>query len=70
MKKTIVLLLLFILLNSISQKTDLRVEINNLKEDVKELQGNNKFSIDLPTFNINHENHFLDLGAKKKRIYS
>lgn len=50
---------------SIAQKTDVRVEIYDLKEDVKKLQSENqKLSTDLSTSIIKYENRILDLGAK------
>lgn len=51
--------------NSIAQKTDVRVEIYDLKEDVKKLQSENqKLSTDLTTSIVKYENRILDLGAK------
>lgn len=50
---------------SLAQKTDVRVEIYDLKEDVKKLQSENqKLSTDLSTSIIKYENRILDLGAK------
>lgn len=51
--------------NSKAQKTDVRVEIFDLKEDVKKLQSENqKLSTDLSTSIVKYENRILDLGAK------
>lgn len=51
--------------DSIAQKTDVRVEIYDLKEDVKKLQSENqKLSTDLTTSIVKYENRILDLGAK------
>lgn len=51
--------------NSKAQKTDVRVEIYDLKEDVKKLQSENqKLSTDLSTSIVKYENRILDLGAK------
>jgi hypothetical protein len=62
----IVFILSFILsFNTIAQKTDVRVEIYDLKEDVKKLQSENqKLSTDLTTSIVKYENRILDLGAK------
>ena len=50
---------------TLAQKTDVRVEIYDLKEDVKKLQSENqKLSADLSTSIIKYENRILDLGAK------
>lgn len=61
-----VLLLCFICsFDTLAQKTDVRVEIYDLKEDVKKLQSENqKLSTDLSTSIIKYENRILDLGAK------
>jgi chromosome segregation ATPase len=65
MNKSIVLILFFISFNSIAQKTDVRVEIFNLKEDVKKLQTENqKLSTDLSTSTNKYENRIVDLGSK------
>ncbi len=51
--------------NSFAQKTDVRVEIYDLKEEVKKLQLENiKLSKELINSNSKYENQILDLGAK------
>jgi predicted RNase H-like nuclease (RuvC/YqgF family) len=60
-----VLLLLAYPSINFAQKIDVRVEIYDLKEDVKKLQSENqKLSTDLSTSIIKYENRILDLGAK------
>jgi predicted RNase H-like nuclease (RuvC/YqgF family) len=65
MKKIIVLILLISSFNTIAQKVDVRVEIFDLKEDVKKLQSENqRLSNDLSISSTKYENRILDLGAK------
>jgi hypothetical protein len=65
MKKIIVLILLISSFNTIAQKADVRVEIFDLKEDVKKLQSENqRLSNDLSISSTKYENRILDLGAK------
>lgn len=63
--KVVFLLSFTLSFNAIAQKTDVRVEIYDLKEDVKKLQSENqKLSNDLTTSIVKYENRILDLGAK------
>lgn len=63
--KVLFLLSFGLVFESFAQKTDVRVEIYDLKEDVKKLQSENqKLSTDLSTSIIKYENRILDLGAK------
>jgi len=65
MKIIIVLILLISSFNTIAQKADVRVEIFDLKEDVKKLQSENqRLSNDLSILSTKYENRILDLGAK------
>ena len=65
MKKMVVLILLISSFNTIAQKADVRVEIFDLKEDVKKLQSENqRLSNDLSISSTKYENRILDLGAK------
>ena len=65
MKKIVVLILLILSFNTIAQKADVRVEIFDLKEDVKKLQSENqRLSNDLSISSTKYENRILDLGAK------
>ena len=65
MKKIVVLILLISSFNTIAQKADVRVEIFDLKEDVKKLQSENqRLSTDLSISSTKYENRILDLGAK------
>ena len=65
MKKIVVLILLISSFNTIAQKADVRVEIFDLKEDVKKLQSENqRLSNDLSISSTKYENRILDLGAK------
>jgi len=62
------LLLVFSLIlsfDSYAQKADVRVEIFDLKEDIKKLQSENqRLSNDLFISSTKYENRILDLGAK------
>lgn len=63
--KAFIVFSLFLSFNTIAQKTDVRVEIYDLKEEVKKLKiDNQKLSTDLSTTTIKYENRILDLGAK------
>jgi TolA-binding protein len=63
--KAVFLLSFIFSFESVAQKTDVRVEIYDLKENVKKLQSENqKLSTDLSTSIIKYENRILDLGAK------
>ncbi len=65
------LLLYFLVLsfNSFAQKTDVRVEIFELKEEVKKLQLENiKLSSELISSNSKYENRILDLGVKLENL--
>jgi len=66
MKKILfALIILFISIDSYAQKADVRVEIFDLKEDVKKLQSENqRLSNDLSISSTKYENRILDLGAK------
>ena len=66
MKKLLfALIILFISIDSYAQKADVRVEIFDLKEDVKKLQSENqRLSTDLSISSTKYENRILDLGAK------
>lgn len=66
MKKLLfALTILFISVDSYAQKTDVRVEIFDLKEEVKKLQLENiKLSSELISSNSKYENRVLDLGVK------
>ena len=66
MKKLLIaLIILFISIDSYAQKADVRVEIFDLKEDVKKLQSENqRLSNDLSISSTKYENRILDLGAK------
>ena len=65
MKIIIVLILLISSFNTIAQKADVRVEIFDLKEDVKKLQSENqRLSNELSILSTKYENRILDLGAK------
>lgn len=56
--------------DSIAQKTDFRVEIFDLKEDVKKLQlENQKISSDLTTSINKYENRIIDLGTKIEDLH-
>lgn len=64
-------LILFILFsfNSFAQKADVRVEIYDLKEEVKKLQLENvKLSTELINSNSKYENRILDLGVKLENL--
>lgn len=63
----ILLILLIVTIPNIvnAQKTDVRVEIYDLKEEVKKMQiENQKLSTDLSSSIIKYENRLFDLGAK------
>jgi cell division protein FtsL len=61
MKKIIVLILLISSFNTIAQKADVRVEIFDLKEDVKKLQSENqRLSNDLSISSTKYENRILE----------
>lgn len=66
----VVFVLSFILsFDTIAQKTDVRVEIFDLKEEVKKLQLENvKLSTDLINSNSKNENRILDLGVKLENL--
>lgn len=67
--KAFIVLSLFLSFNTIAQKTDVRVEIYDLKEDVKKLQLENiKLSTDLINSNSKYENRILDLGVKLENL--
>ena len=69
MKKIVVLILLISSFNTIAQKADVRVEIFDLKEDVKKLQSENqRLSNDLSISSTKYENKILDLGAKIEEL--
>jgi hypothetical protein len=70
MKKILfILTILFISIDSFAQKTDVRVEIFDLKEEVKKLQIENiKLSSDLISSNSKYENRILDLGVKLENL--
>jgi len=70
MKNILFLLtILFISIDSFAQKTDVRVEIFDLKEEVKKLQIENiKLSSDLISSNSKYENRILDLGVKLENL--
>lgn len=70
MKKILfILTILFIQLDSFAQKTDVRVEIFDLKEEVKKLQQENiKLSSELKSSNSKYENRILDLGVKLENL--
>ena len=60
---------LFLSFNAVAQKTDVRVEIYDLKEDVKKLKiENQKLTDDLSTSTIKYENRIVDLGAKIEEL--
>jgi hypothetical protein len=60
-----ILTILFVSIDSFAQKTDVRVEIFDLKEEVKKLQLENiKLSSELISSNSKYENRILDLGVK------
>lgn len=65
-----VFVLSFILsFDTFAQKTDVRVEIFDLKEEVKKLQLENvKLSTDLINLNSKNENRILDLGVKLENL--
>jgi chromosome segregation ATPase len=59
MKKILLaLIILFVSIDSYAQKTDVRVEISNLKAEVAKLQT------ELSTSSTKNENRIIDLGAK------
>jgi hypothetical protein len=64
--------LIFVILfsfNSFAQKADVRVEIYDLKEEVKKLQLENiKLSSELISSNSKYENRILDLGVKLENL--
>ncbi len=63
--KLIFVLCSILCFNSNAQKTDVKVEIFDLKEDVKKLQlENQKISSDLTTAINKYENRIIDLGTK------
>jgi TolA-binding protein len=63
--KLIFVLCTILCFNSNAQKTDVRVEIFDLKEDVKKLQlENQKISSDLSIAINKYENRIVDLGTK------
>ncbi len=72
MNKLIKLFFLFSLILSFetfAQKTDVRVEIFDLKEEVKKLQLENvKLSTELINSNSKNENRILDLGVKLENL--
>lgn len=70
MKKILFLLIvLFIQLDSFAQKSDLSLEISDLKEEVKKLQlENTKLSSELISSNSKYENRILDLGVKLENL--
>jgi hypothetical protein len=64
-----ILTILFISIDAFAQKTDVRVEIFDLKEEVKKLQLENiKLSSDLISSNSKYENRILDLGVKLENL--
>lgn len=69
MKNTFAIFFCLICFNTIAQKTDVRVEIYDLKEEVKKLQLENiKLSSDLISSNSKYENRILDLGVKLENL--
>lgn len=59
MKKILfALIILFFSIDSYAQKTDIRIELNNLKAEVAKLQT------ELSTSSAKNENRIIDLGAK------
>jgi hypothetical protein len=70
MKKILFLLIvLFIQVDSFAQKSDLSIEISDLKEEVKKLQlENTKLSSELISSNSKYENRILDLGVKLENL--
>jgi hypothetical protein len=70
MKKILLLItILFFQVDSFAQKTDVQVEIFDLKEEVKKLQLENiKLSSELISLNSKYENRILDLGVKLENL--
>lgn len=67
--KIFFLLSLILSFETNAQKTDVRVEIFDLKEEVKKLQLENvKLSTDLINSNSKNENRILDLGVKLENL--